>query len=134
MTASIADVTDALVSTIDAVQGLRAVGYPVDQPNPPMAIVALTTIDFHKAMQGSATYDYRVSLVFGRANIRGGWDLAEQYLAPVGAKSVRAALLADTTLGGLVSSLAVGRSIDIGSFVQQDTPFIVGSLEVTVHA
>lgn len=130
-------VADKLAEILADVEGLRAVAHPVDQVNTPMAVVSLVSVDYHKAMGGasmSATYEYRVSLVLGRTNERGGWEMVQEYLSPVGAKSVPAALVADRTLAGLVSSMAVGQSIDIGTTMQQDTPYIVGNLEVTVHA
>jgi len=130
----IAEITDALCSRLEEVAGLRASPVPVDVPHPPMAIVSLTNIDYHQTMrQSNAVLSFRISVVCGRSNDRGGWEQLCALLDPAGDDSIRAKLLEDTTLGGTASTLALGTAIDIGTVAQQDSSYIVGSLEVEVY-
>jgi len=130
----IAEISDALVEVLEGIDGLRATAHPVDVPHPPMAIVSLTSIDYHGGMGNSfPMLSYRISVVCGRTNERGGWEALERYVDPSGTDSIRLALLEDLTLGGTASTLAVGSAIDVGTVAQQDSSFIVASLEVEIY-
>ena len=130
----ITEVADALCAKLEEIEGLRASPVAVDVPHPPMAVVSLTDVDYHVVMGGNtAILNYRISLVCGRSNDRGGWAQLEELLDPHSDSSVRAKLLEDPTLGGVASTLGVGTAIDIGSVAQQDSSYIVASLEVEVY-
>lgn len=130
----IAEISEAICARLEEIDGLRATSTPTDVPHPPMAVLSLTSIDYHVAMGNShPLLNYRISIVCGRSNERGGWEQAERFLDPKGDDSIRLKLLEDTTLGGVASTLAVGTAIDIGTVAQQDSSYIVASLEVDVY-
>lgn len=135
MTAAIYDISNALVARLQEVPGLRVSGHPVETPNPPQAVVKLNAVEYHGGTMGGhgIVYRYQVGLAFGRSNSRGGWEQVERHLSPDGEHSVRAALLADQSLGGAATSVAVGDATDIGTVAQQDASYIVCTLEVIVR-
>jgi hypothetical protein len=54
-------------------------------------------------------------------------------LSATGAKSVRAAIEADTTLGGVVQASLISTSADISSLTTGDAEFLQIQFTLTVH-
>ncbi len=99
-------IRDALAAHIDAaIPGLRGLTDPGSIANPPVAVVLPgqgTYIDYTVALEhGVYDISIRVVVLVSRASERTGMELLDGYLAPAGASSVAAAILADETLGGV---------------------------------
>jgi hypothetical protein len=82
---------------------------------------------------GLVVYDCIVYVIVGRyTDDRANADL-DDYLAYSGAKSIRAILEGDETLGGVAQSLTVASSADITSINQADAEFLQIATQVTVN-
>ena len=133
---TIVQTRDAVVAAI-CTTGIRTVDHPIDSPSPPMCIVSLDRIDYGGGGMSSTgvIHNWTLTIVVGRSNARGGWDSVSEYLDTAGDKSIRAALLADQTLDGVVSSLWIGSTLDIGTVaLGSDTSYIIATLELQTHA
>lgn len=91
------------LDTIASLTG-RTYAFQPDTISPPCAWTHFPTIPaYHEAMgMGLLTYDFPVIVAVGSQVDRAGQAALEAYISPSGASSVRAAVEADTTLGGLV--------------------------------
>jgi hypothetical protein len=75
-----------------------------------------------------------IRVIVGRYLDRTAHALLDDYLSYSGAKSIRAALEADTTLGGVAASLVVSSSADISSLAVDGAEFLEIQTTITVHA
>lgn len=98
----------AIAANLATISGLRVSYYILDNPNPPVAVVAPPTIKYDQTFgRGLDEYSFQVIVLVTRADERIGQELIDTYCAPVGAGSVKAAIESDRTLGGLVADLRV---------------------------
>jgi hypothetical protein len=113
---------------------LRTFSYQPSQINPPIAFPVINQVNYHRAMGGGlVVFDCVVYVIVGRyTDDRANQDL-DDYLAFSGAKSLRAAIEADETLGGVAQSLTVASSTDITSVSQGDAEFLQIATQVTVN-
>jgi len=102
--------------------------------NPPVAFPVINQVNYHRAMGGGlVVYDCVVYVIVGRyTDDRANTDL-DDYLAYSGAKSIRAILEGDETLGGVAQSLTVASGSDITSISQGDAEFLQIATQVTVN-
>jgi hypothetical protein len=95
----------------------------------------LQTITYHRAFSGGdVVMEWNVSVIAGRWTDRTAHALLDSYLSYDGASSIRAALEADKTLGGVVQTMIVENSANISSLSQADQEFLEITFQVTVHA
>lgn len=134
MAATASQVLDGLKARLATIAGLRTFSFQPAQLNPPVAFPVITQINYHRAMRGGlVVYDCVVYVIVGRySDDRANADL-DGYLAFSGAKSIRAALEADETLGGVAQSLTVNSSTDISAIQQSDSEFLQIATQVTVN-
>ena len=98
----------AIAANLATISGLRVSYYILDNPNPPVAVVAPPTIKYDQTFgRGLDEYSFQLIVLVTRADERIGQELIDTYCAPVGAGSVKAAIESDRTLGGLVADLRV---------------------------
>ncbi len=111
-------ILDALAAALEAIPGLRGYAYVPDVLAPPAAVVQLpTAIDFDVTWgRGADAYRVPVLLVVGAASYRAAHAALASYLDAAGPTSVKAAVEADSTLGGLVDDARVVRADGIGSY------------------
>lgn len=102
------EIRQALADAVAAVSGLQTLGYIIENPTPPCAMVYQGAIGYDlSAGRGS---DSRPMVV--RVIVPFGSDIASQMLLdefrdPSGPRSFKAALEADKTLGGACQTLRV---------------------------
>lgn len=136
--ASLKAVRTAVEDAIEGVGGLRI----VDGSNisTPAAVVTLANegVDYHQTFQdGLSTWPLRVLVYVSTAYTRTARDQLDDFLDTTGAGSVKAAIEADTTLGGLVDDLIVhrGRQAD---FVFQEggrvVQYLGAEIDVEIQA
>lgn len=135
MPATIVEIEQGLMNALKNISGLRCYRYQPDAIlDPPIAYPSLNTIEYHKAMHGGMrTYAYTVTVIMGRVNddvSQGNLDMMASYDGPT---SVRAALEADRTLGGLVDTLIVSSSANVSMLSQGDNNFITVDFTLTVY-
>jgi hypothetical protein len=134
MAATASQVLNGLKTRLATISGLRTFSFQPPQLNPPVAFPVITQVNYHRAMGGGlVVYDCVVYVIVGRyTDDRANADL-DGYLAFSGAKSIRAALEGDETLGGVAQSLTVNSSTDISSVQQSDAEFLQIATQVTVN-
>ena len=129
----VSEVRQALADKAANVYGLRAYAYQPDDPRPPVAFVMLDRIEYDlNANRGADTQFYVITVIVGRANDRAAQKNLDQYL--IGTDSVKAALEADRTLGGVVNTCRVTEARNSVSVNVGDTTYLQVELEVEVVA
>jgi hypothetical protein len=136
MPATISQVKDGLKTAINTVSGLRAFDYQPDQVNPPFAWPTLDTITYHQTgmAAGGVVMNFTITLVVNRAAERVAQDQLDQYMSWDGAKSLRAAIEADRTLGGVCDDLIVTGAENLTNIDANDTLYLAVDFKVTVYA
>lgn len=134
MAATASQVVLGLKNRLATITGLRTFSYQPSQINPPVAFPVINQVNYHRAMGGGlVVFDCVVYVITGRyTDDRANADI-DDYLAFSGAKSIRAALEGDETLGGVAQSLTVASSTDITSVSQGDAEFLQIATQVTVN-
>ena len=134
MPATPSQVVTGLKNRLATISGLRTFNYQPSSLNPPVGFPLINRIEYHGAMGGGLViYDCTVYVIVGRYTDDRAFDDADDYLAYSGAKSVRAALEGDQTLGGIAQSLTVENGASISSVNAVDQDFLQVSLQVTVN-
>ena len=136
MPATPSQVKDGLKTAIQTVSGLRAYDYQPDQVNPPFAWPTLDEIRYHQTgmASGGVVMDFTVTVVVYRASERTAQDALDQYTAWSGSQSVRAAIEADRTLGGVCDDLIVTNALNFTNLDANDTSYLTMDFKVTVYA
>jgi hypothetical protein len=134
MAATASQVLTGLKNRLATIPGLRTFSYQPSQINPPIAFPVINQVNYHRAMGGGlVVFDCVVYVIVGRyTDDRANQDL-DDYLAFSGAKSLRAVIEGDETLGGVAQSLTVASSSDITSASQGDAEFLQIATQVTVN-
>jgi hypothetical protein len=136
MPATISQVKDGLKTRIETISGLRAFDYQPDQVNPPFAFPTLDTITYHQTgmASGGVVMNFTITLVVNRAVERTAQDALDQYMSFSGAQSLRAAIEADRTLGGVCDDLIVTNAENLTNIDANDTLYLAVDFKVTVYA
>lgn len=135
MAASVSAVATALMASLSGISGLRTKTFQPEQITPPVAYPLLQQVTYHKAFGGGdVVMDWQVAVIAGRWTDRTAHALLDTYLSYSGASSIRAALEADRTLGGVVQTMVVSSATNIESITQADQEFLQIQLQVQVHA
>jgi len=137
MAATVSEIMTGIKGRLATVTGLRTSDYLPDNVNPPVAIPALESIDYHQASRGgAAVHELTVTVIVGSASERSAQSKLDGYLSYSGDTSIRAAIEGDPTLGGVaqtcICNTAGGISaIEIGS---ANTRYLIATWNVTVYA
>jgi hypothetical protein len=135
MPATVSQVSDGIKTALATVSGLRTYSFQPEQLNPPFAYPELTQVTYHRSMGlGDVEMQWTINVVVGRYTDRTANDLLDQYLSPTGAKSIRAALESDKTLGGVVQTLILSSAADVTALNEADANFLQIQFQMTVHA
>lgn len=134
MPATVSQVATGLATRLATISGLRTSAYQPEQLNPPFAFPTLNRIEYHRAFAGGdVVMDWTVNVIVGRYVDRNSFAILDDYLSYSGAKSVRAAIEADKTLGGVCQTLVLPSGANITSLSSADAEFLQIQLQVTVH-
>lgn len=136
MPATVTQVADGLKNALATISGLRVFAYQPDQNStPPLAYPILDEVVYHQAFNGGdVVMNWTISVIVGRYVDRTAYAQLDDFLSFDGAKSVRAAIEADKTLGGVCQTLIVQSSVDVTSLSQADAEFLQIRFRVQVHA
>lgn len=135
MPATVSQVSAGLKTRLATITGLRTFDYVPDQINPPLAIASLDTISFHNSMaNGDPEMEFLITVVLGRINERTATANLDGYTSPTGASSIRAAIEADRTLGGVANTCIVTGASNIRPVTQADAVYLAVDFNVTVYA
>lgn len=131
---SIQDMRDGLEANLQTIDGLRANAEIPDNPNPPVAIVALDNVDYDQAFQnGLVLYRFRVDVIVSRASDRWAQRRLDEYTS-TGSSSVKAAIESDKTLGGSAFDVRVVQMDRIGTVSLGEVTYLAASFAVEVYS
>jgi hypothetical protein len=134
--ASIKALRDGLKTRLATIAGLYAHDTIPDNVYPPAAIVGFpSSVAYDFAMRTAvARYLFPVRVIAGRVAEGEGQDKIDDLVSPDGASSVRAAIDADPTLGGVAHSTRVTTARDFGVYEVAGVSYIGGEFEIEVIA
>jgi hypothetical protein len=134
MAATASQVVAGLKTSLATISGLRTFSYQPSQIMPPVAFPVISQVRYHGTMGGGMpVYECVVYLIVGRYSDDRAMSDIDDYVAFTGAKSLRAALEADPTLGGVAQSVLVSTTTDITSVQQADAEFLQLATQLTVN-
>lgn len=135
MPATVSQVATGLANRLATISGLRVTTYQPEQLNPPFAYPQINRVEYHRAYGGGdVVMDWTVHVVVGRWVDRASHALLDDFLSYSGTKSIRAAIEADTSLGGVCDTLIVRSGADITSLDAGGAEFLQIQFQLEVHA
>lgn len=134
MATTVSQIKTGLKTQLATISGLNAKDYQPDNVSPPYAWPMLDGITYHGAMGGGlVTYEFTVSVVVSRVVEKDAQTKLDNYLSWDGTTSVRAAIEADKTLGGVASNLIVKSAGNISTIDIGDVSYFAVDFAVTVY-
>ena len=132
---SITEIRAGIAENLSTIPGLRATALVLDNVNPPVAVVEPVGINYDAVMgRGLDEYNFKVTVIVGRASERSAQNLIDTYCTGSGPASVKGAIESDRTLGGKVNDLRVTRLSSYGSFTIADVNYLAADFAVVVYA
>lgn len=132
---SVTELHQGLGKALRAIPRLRVSDHIPEQINPPHAIVTLNDIRYHQQMsQGLTEYRFYIVLAVGRIAERSAQHALDAHLSPTGDRSIRGALEADPTLGGVAVDVTLVRASNIQPVNVGDATYLTIEFEATVRA
>lgn len=133
---NITGIRDGIEANLETITGLRGYSEIPENPSIPAGVVVLNNISYDQAFQrGLTELTFTVTIIVGRFNARSTQQNLNEYAATSGAKSVKAAIESDRTLGGNASDVRVEQMTNIGAIDLNDGFNYLGmDFSVTVYA
>jgi hypothetical protein len=132
---SLSALKQGLADRLATVPRLRVSPQIPEQVNPPMAVVSRARVDYHRDMSGGTTeWTMQVQLIAGRMADRQSQRTIDAWLSWDGTSSVRKAIEADGTLGGVALDTVVTDADALTTFQIGDSEYIGVTMNVTVWA
>jgi hypothetical protein len=129
------DLQTALATALATIPGLRVADHLPEQVSPPMAVIQLQSVTYHRAMRGGLSeWRYVISLIAGRMGDRAAQRQMDSWLSYDGPQSVRAAIETDPTLDGNASTLIVEEMVSVRPLSIGDAAYTTCEFNITVHA
>ena len=133
--ASISSIRSGLATNLGSISGLRSGPTIPDNVNPPYAIIAPSSVDYHRAFNNAlSTYNFTITLVVGRVSERTAQNNLDAYCSPTGSSSIRVAIESDKTLGGVVFDTIVTGMRNYGSVTIGDNTYLAAEFDIAVQA
>jgi hypothetical protein len=131
---TVTEISASIKDALTRVKGLRVHDYLPDQINPPVAYVAIDSIDYHGAFRGgNPLHAYTVTVIVGRTSDRASQKLIDDYLSYDSDLSIRSAIEYDRTLGGTVQTSIVTRGGNLQAINMGDVVYVGIDFTVTVY-
>jgi hypothetical protein len=132
--AAIADIRDGIATNLSTITGLRTTETVPDNPQPPVAIIQPSSIDFDLAFQrGLDQYNFVVTVIVGRASERQAQRLLDLYCAGTGSSSVKLAIESNRTLAGVIQDLRVIAMRNYGTISIGEQNYLAAEFDVVVY-
>jgi len=133
--ASITAIRSGLATNLGTITGLRSGPTIPDNVNPPYAIIAPSSVDYHRAFNNAlSTYNFTITLVVGRVSERTAQNNLDAYCSPTGSSSIRVAIESDKTLGGVVFDTIVTGMRNYGSVTIGENTYLAAEFDIAVQA
>lgn len=118
----------------DNIPGLRVAETIPDQPNPPMAVISLESVNYDQTFQrGMSQYTFTVSVLAGRVSERNAQTRLDSYIDP-GSATIKNAIEKDKSLGGAVFDVRVSEMSNIGAVNLGEVIYLGADFSVQVFA
>ena len=132
---SIRAVRQGIADNLSAIPGLRAVPTVPDSPNPPIATVIPVSVAYDSDFGPDISeYQFTVALLVGRVDERSAQNALDDYCDATGDRSVKAAIEADPTLGGVAIDLRVTSMQNDGQTPVGEVIYLSAEWSVVVYA
>jgi hypothetical protein len=133
--AQISQLRSGIATNLATITGLRTGSTIPDNVNPPFAIIAPASVDYHKSFaNGLSTYNFTVTLVVGRVSERTAQNSLDAYCSPTGSSSIRVAVESDRTLSGYAFDCVVSGMRNYGSISLGDNQYLAAEFDLVVQA
>jgi hypothetical protein len=131
---SIQDIRAGLAANIGKIPGLRTSVDIPDNPNPPIAVIAIESVDYDGAFAGGLTeYNFIITVLSSRASERFAQQRLDSYTS-TGATSIKKAIESDKSLNGKAFDVRVTRMSNIGTVSLGEVSYLAADFAVTVYA
>lgn len=108
MAVTIEQMLTGIETALEAIPDFRATNYVPGQVNPPCAFPIVPPFEYRKTFgRGMYMLPFQIAVLVGTQLERSGQHKLASYADQTGTNSIRAALEADKTLGGLVQDVVV---------------------------
>jgi hypothetical protein len=136
MPSSMSDLRQGLAEALRAIPSLRVYELLPDNPNPPGVAISLDRVVYDSVFaRGCDEYEFTVHLFVARGDDRSAQVRIEDYVAGSGPSSIKAAIEADPTLGGVAQTVRVSEARNIGTQDRADgTSLMIVDFTVTIHS
>lgn len=132
--ASIADIRDGIAENISTITGLRTTTTIPDNPQPPVAIIQPSSINYDRAFaRGLDEYNFVVTVIVGRASERQAQRLLDLYCGGTGSSSVKTAIESNRTLTGLIQDLRVTTMRNYGTITLGEVIYLAVEFDLVVY-
>jgi hypothetical protein len=131
--AELSAIRDGLAANLATISGLRIAEEVIDNPQPPMAMISLSNIDYHTDMRFGAKYNFTIQVIVGRASERHAQRSLDLYVNPVGASSVKVGVESNRTLNGVVSDVVCESMPNVGAITINDQTYLAAEFLVAVY-
>lgn len=135
--ASITELRAAVASNLSNIPGLRTTvgGLMVDNPNPPVAVISPTSIEYDRSFgEGMTIYNYTVTVIVGRASERSAQNSLDAYCSSTGDYSIKRGVELDRTLDGKAFDLRVTGMRNYGSLIIADQEYLAAEFDLSIYA
>ena len=103
--ATINEIRQGIIDNLSTIYGLRASAIVPENPNPPVAIVELSSGSYDTTFgRGLDSWQFTVTLIVGRSDNRAAQISLDEFVASSGGRSVKQAIESNKTLGGFAKS------------------------------
>lgn len=132
--ATIAQMRTGIATNLATISGLRTTETIPDNPQPPVAVIAPTSIEYDLTFaRGLDQYNFTVTVVVARASERQAQRLLDAFCAGSGASSVKTAIESNRTLSGLVQDLRVTAMRNYGTTTIGETTYLAVEFDLVVY-
>lgn len=130
---SIALIRKGLGANLSGIRGLRVAETIPDNPNPPIAVIALSNVVYDGAFAGGlVTYNFTVSVIVGRASEREAQRRLDTYISTEPG-SLKKAIESDKSLGGAAYDVRVVEMSNVGAVQLGDQTYLACDFIVSVY-
>lgn len=134
MPATVSQVMTGVKNSLATISGLRVFDFQPDNINPPSAFPQIDSVEYHGAFGGGdVRFNMTVVTIVGRVSDRTAQSSLDAYLSYSGASSIRQAIEADRTLGGVAKTLVVSQSANIRSLAIGEAEYLSIEITLVVH-
>jgi hypothetical protein len=133
--ALITELRTAIAENLGTIVGLRTSPEMPDNPNPPIALVRPTTVDYNQAFnKGLTLYKFSVVVIVGRVAEKTAQRSLDAYCSSTGSSSIKNAVESDKTLGGKAYDCRVTEMTNYTPIQMNEGTYLAAEFAVDVFA